>query len=145
ISKYRADVSGGPNFAYELCARRLSASELETEALDLSCWRLAFTGAEPGRARTLSAFAAAAAPFGFHPDALQPCYGLAECTLYAAAAKGHPAHLSKRFDNAALSRGKAAAASSASKDAIELVLSGDLSWTGEGTIRIVDPETSKPC
>ncbi|MGZ5822286.1 MAG: AMP-binding protein, partial [Croceibacterium sp.] len=144
ISKYKGDVSGGPNFAYELCARRLNAAEPGSENIDLSCWRLAFTGAEPVRARTLSAFAAAAAPYGFRPDALQPCYGLAECTLYAAAAKGHPGYLSKRFDSAALSRGHVVAAETSSKDTVDLVLSGDLSWTGEGAIRIIDPETAKP-
>jgi thioester reductase-like protein len=143
ISSYRAPVSGAPNFAFELCARRLSAIEPGSEALDLSCWRLAFTGAEPVRARTMAAFAAAAAPFGFRPDALQPCYGLAECTLYAAAAKGHPGYLSKRFDLAALSRGDAVP-TDAGKDAVDLVLSGDLSWSDEGTIRIVAPETAKP-
>jgi thioester reductase-like protein len=144
ISKYRADVSGAPNFAFEFCAKRLAALDPGAESLDLSSWRLAFTGAEPVRARTLAAFAAAAAPYGFRPDALQPCYGLAECTLYAAAAMGHPTYLSKRFDLAALTQGKVVPSSGASKDAVELVLSGDLSWSGEGTVRIVNPTTNEP-
>ena len=47
ISRYRATVSGAPNFAFQLCADRVRDSQLQT--LDLSCWRVAFCGAEPVR------------------------------------------------------------------------------------------------
>ncbi len=79
ISHYRAGYSGGPNFAYELCVRRIRPEE--RAELDLSCWRLAFNGAEPVRAATLDAFAEAFGPCGFDPSAWFPCYGLAESTL----------------------------------------------------------------
>ncbi|HXU31801.1 MAG TPA: fatty acyl-AMP ligase, partial [Thermoanaerobaculia bacterium] len=79
ISSFRGTTSGGPNFAYDLCARRISPSEIEQ--LDLSSWRVAFNGAEPVREETLSRFAATFAPAGFSPGALYPCYGLAEATL----------------------------------------------------------------
>jgi acyl-CoA synthetase (AMP-forming)/AMP-acid ligase II len=79
ISRVRATVSGGPNFAYDLCVKKVTPEE--RAALDLSCWQLAFTGAEPVRAGTLDAFADCFAPAGFQRRAFYPCYGLAEATL----------------------------------------------------------------
>lgn len=79
ISKYRATISGGPNFAYDLCVRRITDEQRAT--LDLSCWDLAFIGAEPNQPETLERFAATFAPCGFNPGAFYPCYGLAEATL----------------------------------------------------------------
>ena len=80
VSRYRATTSGGPNFAYEFCAQRIS--EEARRELDLSSWRVAFNGAEPVRADTLDRFAAAFAPCGFRREAFYPCYGLAEATLF---------------------------------------------------------------
>jgi acyl-CoA synthetase (AMP-forming)/AMP-acid ligase II len=79
ISRYKATVSGGPNFAYELCTRRITPEQRET--LDLRSWDVAYNGAEPVRADTMKRFAAAFAPCGFRPAAFHPCYGLAEATL----------------------------------------------------------------
>jgi amino acid adenylation domain-containing protein len=79
ISDYRATVSGGPNFAYELCARKVTDEEKAT--LDLSSWEVAFTGAEPIWAETLDRFAEIFGPRGFRREAFFPCYGLAESTL----------------------------------------------------------------
>jgi amino acid adenylation domain-containing protein len=80
IARYRGTVSGGPNFAYELCLRK--AAPEAVAGLDLSSWRVAFNGAEPVRASTLERFAATFAPSGFRPEAFYPCYGLAEATLF---------------------------------------------------------------
>lgn len=82
ISDYDATISGAPNFAYEYCVRRTNAEERAT--LDLSHWRLAFCGAEPIRAETLTHFAEAFKPAGFRMRTFYPCYGLAEATLLAA-------------------------------------------------------------
>jgi acyl-CoA synthetase (AMP-forming)/AMP-acid ligase II len=79
ISRYKATISGGPNFAYELCTRRITPEQRET--LDLSNWDVAYNGAEPVRADTLKQFAATFASCGFRPSAFHPCYGLAEATL----------------------------------------------------------------
>ncbi|MGB5927452.1 MAG: beta-ketoacyl synthase N-terminal-like domain-containing protein, partial [Cyclobacteriaceae bacterium] len=78
IDKYRATMSGAPNFAYALCAERIQARE---EALDLSCWKQAFCGAEPVKVDTYQAFCEAFKPHGFHPGAFYPGYGMAEATL----------------------------------------------------------------
>ncbi|MGE3275883.1 MAG: AMP-binding protein [Vicinamibacterales bacterium] len=77
VSRYRATHSGGPDFAYELAAARAGA----TSGLDLSCWRCAFTGAEPVRAATLDRFTAVLGAAGFDRRAFYPCYGMAETTL----------------------------------------------------------------
>lgn len=80
ISRYRGTFSGGPDFAYRLCVERLRDEELQQ--LDLSCWRLAFSGSEPVRPETLQQFSERFAPAGFQSSALAPSYGLAEATLY---------------------------------------------------------------
>jgi acyl-CoA synthetase (AMP-forming)/AMP-acid ligase II/acyl carrier protein len=86
ISQYQAVISGGPNFAYELCADRIAPNQ--TESLDLRSWKVAFCGAEPIRARTLHAFAQRFNPLGFRDSAFLPCYGLAEATLIATGSDG---------------------------------------------------------
>jgi acyl-CoA synthetase (AMP-forming)/AMP-acid ligase II/thioesterase domain-containing protein/acyl carrier protein len=80
ISNRRATLAGGPNFAFELCARKITPEE--RQGLDLSCWELAFCGAEPIRASTLERFTETFAPRGFRREAFYPCYGLAEGTLF---------------------------------------------------------------
>jgi acyl-CoA synthetase (AMP-forming)/AMP-acid ligase II/acyl carrier protein len=87
VSRYRASTSGGPNFAYELCVRKVTPEQRAT--LDLSCWQVAANGAEPVRADTLERFAEVFAPCGFRREAFFPCYGLAEATLMAAGGKKH--------------------------------------------------------
>ncbi len=79
ISHYKVTTSGGPNFAYDLCVRKITPEQ--RARLDLSRWTLAFTGAEPVRAQTLERFAATFETCGFKKEAFYPCYGMAEATL----------------------------------------------------------------
>lgn len=79
ISHYKATTSGGPDFAYNLCVRKITPEQRAT--LDLSSWEVAFTGAEPVRAETLENFARTFEPCGFRKEAFYPCYGMAEATL----------------------------------------------------------------
>ncbi|MEE9344970.1 MAG: fatty acyl-AMP ligase [Methylococcales bacterium] len=79
MSRNKATISFGPPFGYELCERRLKASE--AEKLDLSAWRVAGVGAEMIRSSSLERFADALAPAGFDRKAFIPCYGMAECSL----------------------------------------------------------------
>lgn len=79
ISKYRADLSGGPNFAYELCVNRIHDRDLA--GLDLSCWKHAYSGAEPVRKETVTRFYRRFAVCGLRPAAHKASYGLAEATL----------------------------------------------------------------
>jgi len=79
IHRHRATVSAAPNFAYEMCANKLDERDLA--GLDLSCWRLAYNGAEPVSPETLTRFAARCAQYGFNPTAMTPVYGLAESSV----------------------------------------------------------------
>lgn len=79
IHDHRGTVSGAPNFAYELCVRKVDHSLIE--GLDLSSWRVAANGAEKIYPRTLEQFAKKFAPYGFKKQALMPMYGLAESTV----------------------------------------------------------------
>lgn len=104
ISRGRVAVSGGPDFAFGLCAARVGPEE--RAGLDLSSWRMAVNGAEPVRARTLRRFLDAFAPCGFREQAFHPCYGLAEATLQVS---GNPPESTPRWlsvDGDALARGE---------------------------------------
>jgi 1-acyl-sn-glycerol-3-phosphate acyltransferase len=79
IQTYRGTLSSAPNFAYELCVKKIGDEELA--GLDLSSWRLAFNGAEAVLPETLTRFGRRFAQYGFHPEALTPVYGLAECSV----------------------------------------------------------------
>jgi len=79
IHRHRGTISGGPNFSYELCLRRIEDGELE--GIDLSSWRFAFNGAEPVSPDTLGAFAERFEKFKFRRSSLSPVYGLAENTV----------------------------------------------------------------
>jgi amino acid adenylation domain-containing protein len=94
ISDYQATTSGGPNFAYDLCTRKVTDDQRAT--LDLSSWTTAFNGAEPVRPETLERFADVFASCGFDRRAFHPCYGLAEATLLVSCSSGtRPAVISK--------------------------------------------------
>ncbi len=103
ISRYRGTVSGGPNFAYDWCVRRIAAARILE--LDLASWRIAFNGAEPVRAETLARFGEAFAPAGFRPEAFFPCYGLAEATLFVTGGPAEADAVVIEVDANALSQG----------------------------------------
>jgi acyl-CoA synthetase (AMP-forming)/AMP-acid ligase II len=86
ITEHRATITGAPNFAYELCARRVRATDME--GLSLASLRVARTGAEPVRWSTMERFADLFAPAGFRRETFCPSYGLAEATLSVCCAYG---------------------------------------------------------
>ncbi|KAF2410814.1 non-ribosomal peptide synthase domain TIGR01720/amino acid adenylation domain-containing protein [Pseudomonas antarctica] len=105
ISEYGGTISGGPDFAYRLCSERVSESALER--LDLSQWRVAYSGSEPIRLDTLERFAEKFAACGFTSNHFFASYGLAEATLFVAGGtRGHgiPA---LRLDEQALAANRA--------------------------------------
>jgi 1-acyl-sn-glycerol-3-phosphate acyltransferase len=79
IHRRRATLSPAPNFAYELCARRIRDQDIE--GLDLSSWRCALNGAEPVGPETIERFVRRFAPYGFRREAMMPVYGLAESSV----------------------------------------------------------------
>lgn len=86
ITTYRAVTSGGPNFGFDLCVRKIDPRQLES--LDLSSWKVAFNGAEPIRHDTITRFSTAFGPCGFRPETFFDCYGLAEATLIVSGSPG---------------------------------------------------------
>lgn len=140
ISKYRGSTSGGPNFAYDLCVRKITPQE--RDQLDLSCWDLAFNGAEPIRAETLERFAEYFAPCGFRPEAFYPCYGMAETTLIASGGRKLEVPRRRDVDAAELTQGRLVDAEAGAPQSQRLVSSG--SPLPDLSVRIVDPETRRP-
>jgi fatty-acyl-CoA synthase len=76
LHAHRGTLSAAPNFAFELCVRKVADEEIR--GLDLSAWRAAFNGAEPVSPETIERFTRRFAPYGFRPEAMCPVYGLAE-------------------------------------------------------------------
>ncbi|HTQ97297.1 MAG TPA: AMP-binding protein, partial [Candidatus Acidoferrum sp.] len=79
ISKYKGTIAAAPNFAYELCVRKISDKAME--GVDLSSWRAALNGAEPVNPETLERFTNRFAKHGFKKESMLPVYGLAEASL----------------------------------------------------------------
>jgi amino acid adenylation domain-containing protein len=138
MSRYRGQFSGGPDFAYGLCARRLTDEDCRD--MDLGSWRVAFNGAERVRPETIEAFTRRFAPYGFSAAAMRPCYGLAEATLCVSIGEKRRPPRPRRFDAAALEEGLVREAD-AEASAIELLSCGP-ALPGH-RIRIVAPGTGR--
>jgi fatty-acyl-CoA synthase len=123
IHRRRATLSPAPNFAYELCARRVPDEALE--GLDLSSWRIALNGAEPVSRATVDRFVSRFAPLGFRREAMMPVYGLAESSV---ALCFPPVGRGPRFDRVAREpfqrEGRAVPATDHDKGAVEFVSAG---------------------
>lgn len=102
IGRYGIGVSGAPDFAYDLCTRQVTDEQVA--GLDLSGWRVAVTGGEPVAASTAQGFIERFAPAGFRPEALTPCYGLAEATLLVSGGRTGAAPATRAVDGEALER-----------------------------------------
>lgn len=137
ITRYRGTTSGGPNFAYDLCVRKITPEQ--RKKLDLSSWRVAFNGAEPVRAETLNAFAETFASCGFRREAFYPCYGLAEATLIVSGGFVHKQFKLGTFDGEALARSEVVSADPDAPGVRKLVGCGNN--LPDQRIEIVDPET----
>ena len=137
IHERRATLSVGPNFAYELCARRITDEALE--GLDLSSWRVALNGAEPVSPATLERFARRFGRFGFAREAMTPVYGLAECSVGLAFPPMGRGPLVDRVRRDGFQRdGRADAAGAGDAGALEFVSAGRA--LPEHEVRIVDDE-----
>jgi 8-amino-7-oxononanoate synthase len=140
ISRYMADTSGGPNFAFQLCVDKVTDEELQ--GLDLSSWRVAFNGAEPVRASTLEQFSQRFGPVGFRNESHLPCYGMAETTLIVAGGPHHTAPLIRSFGGRQLDARLVLPVPADDSTARKLVGCGVT--TANTEILIVHPETLKP-
>ncbi|HEY0375500.1 MAG TPA: condensation domain-containing protein, partial [Pyrinomonadaceae bacterium] len=144
ISTFKADLSGGPNFAYDLCARKISDEQRAT--LDLHNWNVAFTGAEPIRPETLERFAAAFAPCGFRRGAFLPCYGLAEATLIVSCASPGELPLIHAVERDALEQHRVVAASPDAGDGDDVLRLSSCGKPLPGQrVLVVSPESLTEC
>lgn len=138
ISDHKASMSGGPNFAFDLCVKTFKPELYE--GLDLSSWRVAFNGAEPIKTATLEAFSRIFAPYGFRPEAFQPCYGLAEATVGVSSGDGG-LPIKKSVSLEALQEHKVSE-NPISPDDTKLTVACGHSWLDDD-LRIVNPENCK--
>lgn len=140
ISRCRATISIAPNFAYDLCVRKIKPER--REALDLDSWRIAYNGAEPVRRETLARFTTAFAPCGFRAATFYPCYGLAEATLMVSVSESAlPLALGVRA--AALARNRIVEAQPEDQEATTLISCG--TTPASHRIVIVHPESLVEC
>ncbi|MGW0827964.1 fatty acyl-AMP ligase [Streptomyces sp. NPDC002845] len=137
VSEYGVNASGGPNFAYDLCVRRVTDAQLE--GLDLSSWRTACNGAEPVRAETLKAFTERFGPYGFRPETMFPCYGMAETTLLVTGTPKTRSALLREVDAAGLEQGTLEGPYLGAPR--RTLVSSGVALAEDFEVRIVDPET----
>jgi acyl-CoA synthetase (AMP-forming)/AMP-acid ligase II len=135
IDKFGLVLSAAPDFAYELCTRRVTDEQLA--GLDLSRWRCAGNGSEPVHAATLTAFADRFAAAGFREDAFLPAFGMAEATLFVAGAPHRPV-VTTRVDADAIERHQFTPVPT-TEPGRDLVSCGP---PRDIDVRIVDPDTA---
>jgi acyl-CoA synthetase (AMP-forming)/AMP-acid ligase II len=139
VTAFKVTHSGGPNFGYELCVRKVTPEILA--GLDLSSWRSAYCGAEPVRAGTMRRFIETFSPRGFSPSALFPVFGLAEATLKAPGPMGRGV-VTLSVDKEALKEDRMVPLPAGDANAAEIVSCGE---SEEGyRLAIVEPESREP-
>jgi 1-acyl-sn-glycerol-3-phosphate acyltransferase len=119
VHRYRATLSAAPNFAYELCLKKIDDSEIE--GVDLSSWRASLNGAEPVSAETIRRFSERFAAYGYKPGTMMPVYGLAENSLALAFPPWGRGPVVDRVDRERLSSAGEAAATEDEASALRFV------------------------
>lgn len=140
ISDYNAQISGGPNFGYELCARKISNDE--KEMLDLSHWRVAWSSAEPVRFETIEKFSKSFEQCGFKRKSFCPCYGLAEATLAVTCSGGEPKSIC--IDRKSLEKNTVNVSNENALNLAKILVSSGKVYSDQ-KVRIVNPFTKKEC
>ncbi|MFN6525877.1 polyketide synthase [Nostoc sp. ChiSLP03a] len=142
ISRYQATHSSAPNFAYELCLRKITAEQ--RASLNLSSWQVASNGAEPVKAETLQRFAKAFASCGFQETAFCPAYGLAEATLKVTTVEAQTQPITIEVEATALAQNRVMLATAEDFKTRLLVGCGN-SQQGDTQIAIAHPELLRRC
>jgi len=140
ISRYKGTHSGAPNFAYDLCVRKIAPEQLIN--LDLSSWHVTVNGAEPVRAETLKRFAEVFKPCGFKLETFCPGYGLAEATLAVTALRSQEVPTFYRIQTDALQQNWVVEAKT---DEHSHILVGCGRPQMDTKIAIVNPESLTAC
>lgn len=141
ISRYRGTHSAAPNFAYEMCAERISAEDRET--LDLSSWVVALNAAEPVREETIERFTTAFSGCGFRSRTMKSGYGLAEAALKVTGDRASDDHVCLSVDGDALANNRVVEADESTANVQRLVGCG-VNEIGMRVL-IVDPDSCQAC
>ena len=141
IQKYGATHSQAPNFAYDLCVRRIKPAK--REGLDLSGWLSAGNAAEPINPRVMRDFYEAFKDHGFRWDTFSPAYGLAEATLLVSSTPVGKAPTVLSLEATELEKGSVVEAKSDSEYVRLAVSCGAL--VCETTVAIVNPDRLTRC
>jgi acyl-CoA synthetase (AMP-forming)/AMP-acid ligase II/alkylation response protein AidB-like acyl-CoA dehydrogenase/acyl carrier protein len=140
ITRYRGTCAGAPNFGWDYCAKKIK--DEHKAQLNLSSLEVAYNGSEPVRAATLRAFVDAFAICGMRENALFPCYGMAETTLFVTGGPRGRGPLVRTVSKSLLEGNQIRDAAPGDADAREIVSSGRV---GAGSkVLVVDPETCLP-
>ncbi|HEV2992729.1 MAG TPA: fatty acyl-AMP ligase [Candidatus Angelobacter sp.] len=139
ISRFRATISGGPNFAYDLCVRRQHEEPLDR--LDLSSWSVAFNGSEPVSAATMQRFAESFSSVGFSWNSFFPCYGLAEATLIVSGGPPGCGPMVQEINTEYLRQKRAFTQDERKRNLVP----GSGQISNDMDVRIVDPAFLTPC
>jgi acyl-CoA synthetase (AMP-forming)/AMP-acid ligase II len=141
MSRYKATITGAPNFAYDLCVDKITPEQIDS--LDLSSWTLAFCGAEPIRPETLERFARTFERCGFRKASFYPCFGMAESSLLVSGGDGPAEPKTAAFDRKTLESDRAIRTSSDNPSALTMVSCGKSII--DQKIVIVNPNTLQKC
>ncbi|MDX3638440.1 fatty acyl-AMP ligase [Streptomyces sp. MB09-02B] len=138
IDRHDVNYSAAPDFAYGMCVRKVTDSQLAS--LDLSRWRCAVNGSEPIQAATLRAFAERFASAGFRPESLAPSYGMAEATVFVSGRTGRSPVITT-VDAAALEKHEVQPVADSGSPTRDLVGCGD---AADFDVLIVEPDSGRP-
>lgn len=141
ISRFKATTSGGPNFAFDLCVRKIKPEQ--RELLDLSMWEVASNGAEQVYDKTLQRFTDFFSTCGFRGEAFLPCYGLAEATLMVTGGPKLRTPVVKHLMRSEFGQKKQIISSVNDENTMTLVGCGQ--YRTDQDIRIVDVDNLTPC
>jgi amino acid adenylation domain-containing protein len=141
ISRYKATISAGPNFAYDLCSQKITSEQMAL--LDLSSWEVAFNGAEPIHAETIERFSETFRACGFRREAILPCYGMAETTLIVSGGPKKAPPVMRAFDAVALKNNRIVSESQ-KHNKTQIYVSSGLPYKDFQVI-IVNPDTLSRC
>ena len=140
VTDHQVTISVAPNFAFDMCVDSIEDDELE--GLDLSTLRQLYCGAEPVLKTTLDRFRERFAPYGYREEALIPCYGMAEATLFVSGKPDGTMMRSAWLAKPALERGNVEPAEPGAENSTQVVSCGAVAVGHE--VLIVDPETRTP-
>ncbi|HLP87488.1 MAG TPA: fatty acyl-AMP ligase [Nostocaceae cyanobacterium] len=141
VSNYKATISGGPNFIYDICVQRVNPAEIAD--LDLSNWQIAGNGAEPVRPETLERFTEVFSPYGFRQEAFYLSYGMAEATLVISGGAVNETSTVRFLDEKALEQNRVVFVAKGQAGSRTVINCG-CPWPGNRVV-IVDPQTLTPC